>query len=88
MVFFDQMATYVYETIPQHPNELPDRFEIVQSMKDSPLRRHPRTGDPVRRVISGGFGFMGLGGKSPPLPQATRGGGCGCGGACSCCPGN
>ena len=78
------MATYVYETIPQNPDELPVRFEIVQSMKDSPLRRHPRTGESVRRVISGGFGFMGLSGKAPVLPQATRGGGCGCGGACRC----
>jgi len=79
-----RMATYVYETIPPRPDELPVRFEIVQSMKDSPLTRHPRTGEPVRRVISGGFGVMGLGGKAPALPQATRGGGCGCGGACMC----
>jgi hypothetical protein len=78
------MATYVYETIPKHPDELPMRFEVIQSMKDRPLQRHPDTGDPVRRVISGGFGLMGLGAKDVAVPQATRGGGCGCGGACMC----
>ena len=81
---FTPMATYVYETIPQHPNELPVRIEVVQSMKDRPLKRHPETGEPVRRVISGGFGLMGVGDKGANLPQATRGGGCGCGGACRC----
>ncbi len=80
------MATYVYETVPQHPDEFPVRFEFVQSMNDEALRRHPETGEPVRRVISGGFGFMGLAGKRTGATRATRGagGGCGCGGACSC----
>jgi len=78
------MATYVYETIPKRPGETPLRFEIVQSMKDAPLTRKPDTGEPVRRVISGGFGFMGLENKQAARPQVTRGGGCGCGGACSC----
>jgi len=78
------MATYVYEIIPQKPGEPPRQFEFVQSMKDPPLKRHPETGEPVRRVISGGFGLMGVGVKSTPAPRATRGGGCGCGGACSC----
>ena len=79
------MATYVYETVPQHPGEFPVRFELVQSMKDDALKRHPETGEPVRRVVSGGFGFMGLSGKATPAPRATRGGGgCGCGGACNC----
>ena len=78
------MATYVYETIPRKPDELPVQFEIVQSMKEQPLRKHPQTGEPVRRVISGGFGLMGLNVRTPELPQATRGGGCGCGGSCRC----
>jgi hypothetical protein len=78
------MATYVYETIPQRPEEQPVQFEIVQSMKDSPLARHPGTGAPVRRVISGGFGLMGMNAKQPAIPQVTRGSGCGCGGACMC----
>ena len=78
------MATYVYETIPQHPDELPARFEVIQSMKDAPLKRHPETGEPVRRVIAGGYGLMGLAPKVTSAPRATRGGGCGCGGACAC----
>jgi predicted nucleic acid-binding Zn ribbon protein len=76
------MATYVYETIPERPDELPVRFEVVQSMKDRPLRRHPDTGGRVRRVISGGLGLMGLGSKGTAVPAATRG--CGCGGGCMC----
>lgn len=48
------MPTYVYETTdPKKPKR---RFEIKQSMKDKPLRKDPKTGEPVRRVISGGFG--------------------------------
>ena len=79
------MATYVYETIPQQPDRPPARFEVVQSMKDAPLTRRPDTGEPVRRIISGGFGLMGLGDKGATRPQVTReGGGCGCGGVCSC----
>jgi predicted nucleic acid-binding Zn ribbon protein len=80
------MTTYVYETIPRHPGETPERFEVLQSMKDAALTRHPDTGQPVRRVISGGFGLMGLGDPAASRPQVARGGGggCGCGGACSC----
>ncbi len=79
------MTTYIYETIPRRPGEAPVQFEVLQSMKDAALTRHPDTGQPVRRVISGGFGLMGLGNASEPGPRVTRGGGgCGCGGACSC----
>jgi len=81
------MATYVYETVPQRPDQFPERFEFVQSMKDAALTRHPETGEPVRRVISGGFGLMGVGGKSDGAAPATRAGGCGCGGACRCAGG-
>ena len=34
------------------------RFEVTQSMKDEPLRTDPETGEPVRRVISGGMGVL------------------------------
>ncbi len=80
------MATYVYETVPKRAGELPVRFEVIQSMKDKPLARHPDTGEPVRRVITGGYGLMGVGAKATPARQATRGGGggCGCGGSCMC----
>ncbi|HCE06502.1 MAG TPA: hypothetical protein DEQ62_09210 [Verrucomicrobiales bacterium] len=49
------MPTYVYETIPRRPREKPTQFEYWQWMKDEPLTKHPQTGQPVRRVISGGI---------------------------------
>jgi len=65
------MATYVYETIPRQPGDAPVRFEVVQGMKDAPLERHPDTGEPVRRVITGGYGLMGVGGKTPAAAPAA-----------------
>ncbi len=40
---------YVYEVIREdaQPGE---RFEIQQSMQDEPLKKHPETGEPVRRI--------------------------------------
>ncbi len=74
------MATYVYETIPRRDGGSPRRFEVVQSMKDAPLTLHPETGEPVRRVISGGFGFMEKAGpKSSPTPAAAP-----CAPGCAC----
>jgi predicted nucleic acid-binding Zn ribbon protein len=52
------MATYVYETIPKNPRQKPRRFEIEQRMSDPPLKKDPKTGLPVRRVISGGSGIV------------------------------
>jgi len=75
------MATYTYETIPQKPSEQPVRFEIRQSMLDDPLEAHPETGAPVRRVITGGFGFM-----SRSKPGGNRSGGAHQHGA-GCCGG-
>jgi hypothetical protein len=59
------MPIYQYQTIPtaEQPEIL--GFEITQSMKDVPLSQHPETGQPVRRVISGGFQPMGLRSRSP-----------------------
>lgn len=72
------MATYVYETL----GEKPERFEIEQSMKDEPLRTHPVTGEPVRRVITGGFAPMGTargsGSSSSGGGSCCNPGGCGC----------
>lgn len=65
------MATYVYETIPRQDGETPRRFEVVQGMKDAPLSRHPDTGEPVRRVISGGYGIMSKPSASTTAPAAT-----------------
>lgn len=73
------MATYIYETIPQIGGEKPKRFELKQSMKDAPLTRHPDTGEPVRRVITGGAGLMGM---STSVSSSSGGGSCGTG--CGC----
>ena len=73
------MATYVYETIPSKPGQEPEQFEVRQSMNDRPLTKHPETGQPVRRVISGGLGIMG-GSKGAPAASSH-----GCGpGSCGC----
>lgn len=87
------MPTYVYETIPQQAGDAVTQFEIRQSMRDEPLKQHPETGVPVRRIISGGFGLIGAntgrsseGSGSAPAPAQAHshgGGGC-CGGACGC----
>lgn len=74
------MATYIYETIPQSDDEKPERFEIQQSMKDEPLSTHPDNGKPVRRVISGGYGFS-VSGNAAPAPSSGHscgGSSCGC----------
>ena len=75
------MATYVYETIPTKPGAAPRQFEVQQSMKDAPLTRHPDTGERVRRVIAGGYGFIAQK-AAPPAPS------CGCGEQCGCCDQN
>ena len=49
------MPNYIYETIPRYSSEKTTRFEFFQWMKDTPLTKHPQTGQPVRRVISGGI---------------------------------
>ncbi len=78
------MPTYVYETIPRNPDEAPERFELLQSMRDAPLEEHPETGAPVKRVITGGFGYMKHSSGAPaPSPAPSGRGGC-CGGACGC----
>lgn len=69
------MTTYVYETVPSQPDAEPRRFEVRQSMHDAPLTRHPETGEPVRRVIAGGYGVITQKAAPPPTP---------CGGQCAC----
>lgn len=73
------MTTYVYETIPQIPGVEPRRFEVRQSMKEAPLKVDPATGEPVRRVISGGYGFVA---QRPAAASTATGGGCSPGCAC------
>jgi predicted nucleic acid-binding Zn ribbon protein len=80
------MPVYQYETLPAVPDGPVRRFEVKQSMNDRPLEKHPETGEPVRRVISGGFlmlkpgassGGDGAGAMAPSAP---------CGGSCACHP--
>lgn len=73
------MATYVYETT--DAAKPVRRFEVKQSMKEEPLRFDPETGEPVRRVISGGYGMIKSGGA--PATAGPSGGSCGSG--CGCC---
>jgi predicted nucleic acid-binding Zn ribbon protein len=75
------MTTYVYETIPQSDREKPEYFEIKQSMQDAPLKVHPDSGKPVRRVILGGYGVLSA--KSAPTMCENGGGEC-CGGPGGC----
>jgi predicted nucleic acid-binding Zn ribbon protein len=80
-----RMATYVYETIPQNRDETPQQFEVVQSMKDAPLLKHPETGQPVRRVVLGGYGLMNTRGKSPsPVAAPASKSATACGAGCAC----
>jgi len=74
------MPTYTYETISESSEHVPQRFEVFQRMSDSPLKEHPDTGEPVRRVITGGCGIKIKGLKrstqvNKSSPAATA---CGC----------
>ena len=74
------MTTYVYETIPKIPGIEPRRFEVRQSMKDAPLTTDPETGEAVRRVISGGYGFVAQRGSAPSSTPVAQG----CAPGCAC----
>jgi predicted nucleic acid-binding Zn ribbon protein len=76
------MATYIYETVPDSVDIPSRRFEVRQSMLDAPLTHDPETGQPVRRVISGGFGLM-TGSKNAPSSGSSSSS-CGSG-HCGCC---
>ncbi len=52
------MPTYTYQVI-SSKGDGAERFEVVQGMRDEPLTVHPQTGEPVRRVITGGTGVLG-----------------------------
>lgn len=73
------MPTYVYETIPAEGGSPVRRFEVTQRMSDDPLTEDPETGEPVRRVITGGVGLVS--GDGGGTPAHTHGPGC-CGGGC------
>jgi hypothetical protein len=72
--------TYLYETIPAREGDEVKRYEINQSIHDEALTIHPETGEPIRRVILGGWGL--ITGKSQGVGSPE--GGCGCGPS-GCC---
>jgi predicted nucleic acid-binding Zn ribbon protein len=72
--------TYLYETIPTQKGDKVKQFEIKQSADDAPLTKHPETGEPIRRVILGGWGLV-TGKTTSSTPSK---GGCGCGPS-GCC---
>ncbi len=78
------MATYIYETT--DPKKPVRQFEIQHSMKDEPLTIHPETGEPIRRVITGGFGFASTGNapRHADMQKAMGGGKGSCGSGCGC----
>jgi len=75
------MTTYVYETIPQRAGEKPRYFEIKQNMNAAALTKHPDTGEPIRRVVLGGFGVL-SGGKAATASSSS--GTSRCGPRCGC----
>ena len=76
------MPIYVYETTGKKKR----RFEVKQCMQDDPLTHDPESGEPVHRVITGGYGIIQKGKKrsAPSAPMPSGGGHC-CGrGGCGC----
>ena len=71
------MTTYVYEPIHQKGGGKPRYYEIKQKMDDKPLTKHPETGEPIRRVVLGGYGVLKSGGTVKS--DAANEDGCGCG---------
>lgn len=76
------MTTYIYETVPEREGAPVKHYEIRQSMRDAALTKHPETGEKIRRVVTGGYGFIKAGGTSAapsaPASHCCGGGGCGC----------
>ncbi|MBW1972154.1 MAG: zinc ribbon domain-containing protein [Spirochaetes bacterium] len=69
------MPTYEYECI-----DCGYHFEVKQSISDNPINECPQCGGKVKRVISGGTGFIMKGGNSSFDGGLTR-----CGREQTCC---
>ena len=74
--------TYLYETIPATPDEPVSQFEIQQSIHDDALTHHPETGQPIRRVILGGWGLVRSKGADRFSAGSSSGSCCGGTGCC------
>jgi predicted nucleic acid-binding Zn ribbon protein len=66
------MATYVYETIPQKKGEKPRQFEVQQKMTEPALTHDPETGVPVKRIITGGSGWISHGASILSMGKRKR----------------
>ena len=75
------MTKYVYEAIPTKASEAPRYFEIPQDESDAPLTKHPETGEPIRRVVLGGFGTL----SSKPSTSGEKDAASSCCGPKCCC---
>jgi predicted nucleic acid-binding Zn ribbon protein len=76
------MPTYIYETIPKNAKAKPRRFEVDQRMSAPALTKDPETDEPVRRVITGGIGFIGASDKTSGDSGPSGMGPCGMEGDC------
>lgn len=75
------MATYLYQIVAADADAPPETFEVRQSMLDAPLTSHPDTGQPIRRVLTGGFGLMKMRASGTTVPTRADGH------SGQCCPG-
>ena len=68
------MPIYTYQTIPAKKGQRARRFEIEQRMSDDPLKKDPKTGLPVKRIITGGCGvvFHGQSIMSMNVPRSRK----------------
>ena len=66
------MPIYTYQTIPAKKGQRVRRFEIEQRMSDEPLKKDPKTGLPVKRIITGGSGTI-FGGLSVMAMNRKKG---------------
>lgn len=76
------MPTYIYETIPEKKGGKTRVYEIKQSIKDSALTKHPETGETIKRVVTGGLGYLKAASGSSAAPSGgghCHSGSCGCG---------
>lgn len=70
--------TYLYETIPAREGETPKHHELQQGMNDEAFTQHPETGEPIRRVILGGWDTL----KGATKLPSSGGNCCGSSGCC------
>src|SRR5262245_7246109 len=64
------MPMYEYVVIRKDGSD-GERFEVMQSIHAPPLKKHPETGAPVRRVISRPAPPKVLGGARTPKPDLS-----------------